>query len=234
LNIFNLSSREIGLLIYLAQQHAIDRTIEITTTEVAEVFNISQQSASRSLLQLESEGYIDWNSSPTGSKVRLLQKGVDTLHKLRFELERAIHPDLSSLVLTGIVFTGLGEGKYYMTKANYVSSFKSELGFVPYPGTLNIRISSDYIKNLDLIRGSFPKIIKGFEEEGRSFGDVLCYPVKIFNSDVKAAIIVPSRTHYGRNIAEIVSDVNIREKFGLRDGDKITVYYLLKDGTRSK
>ncbi|MCG3221891.1 MAG: hypothetical protein H7641_10975, partial [Candidatus Heimdallarchaeota archaeon] len=46
-NIYNLSSRELGLLIYLAQNRAIDKEIEVTTTQIAEFFSISQQTASR-------------------------------------------------------------------------------------------------------------------------------------------------------------------------------------------
>jgi len=227
-NIFHLSNREIGLLIYIAQKHAIDHKVEITTTEVAKVFNMSQQSASRYLLKLAAMDFILWESGPRGSNAQLTDKGIETLHNLRFELEKAIHPDKTELVLRGVVFTGFGEGKYYMSQPSYVKSFKKTLGFVPYPGTLNVRIDPNDVEKLDLIRGSFPKIITGFKEKGRSFGDVLCYSVKLFDSDEKAAIIVPRRTHYGKNIAEVVSDINIRGKFNLKDGDEIIIRYSLK------
>ena len=225
MNIFQLSSRDLGLLIYLAQNYAIDRMIEITTSNVAKYFSISQQSASRSLRQLSKREFIVWKSSPSGSRVQLTEDGIDLLHQLRFEVELAIHPDISSLSLKGIIFTGLGEGKYYMTREKYVNSFTEELGFKPYPGTLNLRLESEDTNQLDLIRGSFPIIIPGFEEEGRKFGDVLCYPVTIKDKDIKAAILIPSRTHYGRNIIEIVSNINLREYLKLDDGDELCVEY---------
>ena len=55
MDIYNLSSRELGLLIYLAQNRAIDKEIEVTTTQIAEFFSISQQTASRCLLKLKEE-----------------------------------------------------------------------------------------------------------------------------------------------------------------------------------
>ncbi len=226
-SIFQFSGRELALLIYLAQRFAMERSISITTSEIGSIFNISPQSASRDLQKLSSDGYIEWLPSPKGSTVKITQKGIAILHSLHFELERAMHPDRSSLVFSGAVFTGLGEGKYYVSKSNYLNSFKNKLGFEPFPGTLNLRLSPSDVAILDLIRGSFPKIVEGFKEEDRTFGDVLCYPVKIFDSEVNAAIIIPSRTHYSRNTVEIISDINLREKFNLEDGTIVSVRYML-------
>ncbi|MCG3215535.1 MAG: CTP-dependent riboflavin kinase [Candidatus Heimdallarchaeota archaeon] len=224
-NIFHLSSREVSLLIYLAQNRAIEKEIEITTTKLAEVFSISQQTASRCLLKLGEMGIITWKSSPKGSLVQLRPAGVSILHKFRFEIERALHPDLTSITIRGNVFSGLGEGKYYISRTLYMQSFVSKLGYKPYLGTLNLRIQTNDSDRLDLIRGSWPVIIPGFEEEGRRFGDVLCYPLTIPKIDAKIAGIIPRRTHYGPNILELISDVCLREVLELDDGDEVTVVF---------
>ena len=225
MDIYSLSSRELGLLIYLAQNRAIDKEIEVTTTQIAEFFSISQQTASRCLLKLKEEGILLWKSSPKGSLVQLTSKGNSILHQLRFELERALHPDLASIKIRGSVFSGLGEGKYYMSRDSYFKEITAKLGFKPYHGTLNLRINVNDIDRLDLIRGSWPIIIKGFEEEGRRFGDVLCYPLKIPKIDAKVAGIIPRRTHYGSNILELISDVYLREALNIEDGDEIIVEF---------
>lgn len=225
MDIYNLSSRELGLLIYLAQNRAIDKEIEVTTTQIAEFFSISQQTASRCLLKLKEEGIISWKSSPKGSLVQLTPTGNSILHQLRFELERALHPDLTSIKLRGVAFSGLGEGKYYISRASYFKEFISKLGFKPYHGTLNLRINTSDIDRLDLIRGSWPIIIKGFEEEGRQFGDVLCYPLKIPKITASVAGIIPRRTHYGSNILELISDVYLREILDIADGDEVVVEF---------
>ncbi len=225
MDIYSLSSRELGLLIYLAQNRAIDKEIEVTTTQIAEFFSISQQTASRCLLKLKEEGILLWKSSPKGSLVQLTPKGNSILHQLRFELERALHPDLTSIRIRGSVFSGLGEGKYYISRDSYFKEITTKLGFKPYHGTLNLRINVNDIDRLDLIRGSWPIIIKGFEEEGRRFGDVLCYPLKVPKIDAKVAGIIPQRTHYGSNILELISDVFLREALNIEDGDEVIVEF---------
>ncbi len=233
MNIFHLSSREVSLLIYLAQNRAIEKEIEITTTKLAEVFSISQQTASRCLIKLQEMQIITWKSSPKGSLVQLTPAGVSILHKFRFEIERALHPDLTSITLRGTVFSGLGEGRYYISRPLYMKSFQSNLGYKPYHGTLNLRIHPNDSDRLDLIRGSWPVIIPGFEEEGRRFGDVLCYPLSIPEIDAKIAGIIPRRTHYGTNILELISDVCLRDVLELKDNDEVTVVFSFDQKTGS-
>ncbi len=228
LDIFNLSSREIALLIFLAQNRAAEKEIEITTTQLANFFNISQQTASRCLLKLDEMKVVTWKSSPKGSLVKLKPAGIHILDQLRFELEKALHPDLTSITLKGTVFSGRGEGKYYVSQPVYMKSFRSQLGYEPFHGTLNIRISAHYIDYLDLIRGSWPIIIKGFESEERPFDDVLCYPLKVVGLDAKVAGIFPRRSHYGANVLELISKVNIREELNLENDDEVVIEFPLK------
>ncbi|MHA1199062.1 MAG: DUF120 domain-containing protein [Candidatus Heimdallarchaeaceae archaeon] len=234
MDIFKLSSREIALLIFLAQNRAAEKEIEITTTQLANFFNISQQTASRCLLKLDEMGVVTWKSSPKGSLVMLTQEGIHILDQLRFELEKALHPDLTSIELKGTVFAGRGEGKYYVSQTAYMKSFQSKLGYKPFHGTLNIRIGANYTDHLDLIRGSWPIIIPGFESEERPFDDVLCYPLKIVGLDAKVAGIFPRRSHYGANVLELISNVNIREELKLEDDDEILIEFPLKQKERSE
>lgn len=227
---YKLSSRDIGLLIYLGQRNAHSDEVSLTTSQVANFFSISQQSASRALNRLDSMGLILFNSSPTGSRVRLTELGTETLYQLRFALERAIRPDLSTLRITGISFDGLGEGGYYISQVPYFKAIKSKLGFTPYPGTLNLRVEDSDSEHLRLIRGSWPILLKGFEKDGRMFGDVLCYPVTICSGpDLSAAVVTPRRTHYGTDVVEVISDVYLRDALNLKTGDKLTLEFNLKE-----
>ncbi len=227
MDIFSLSSREISLLIYLAQNRAAEKEIEITTTQLANFFKISQQTASRCLLKLNEMRIVTWKSSPKGSLVMLTSQGTHILDQLRFELEKALHPDLTFIELKGTVFSGRGEGKYYVSRPAYMKSFQSQLGYKPYHGTLNVRIGNNYIDHLDLIRGSWPVIIPGFESEERPFDDVLCYPLKVIGLEDKVAGIIPRRTHYGANVLELISKVCIRDILNLADGDEIVIEFPL-------
>ena len=228
MDIFNLSSREIALLIFLAQNRAAEREIEITTTQLANFFNISQQTASRCFRKLDEMRIVTWKSSPKGSLVMLTPQGVHILDQLRFELEKALHPDLTSIELRGKVFSGRGEGKYYVSQPGYMKSFKIQLGFEPFPGTLNVRIGADYLDCLDLIRGSLPIIIEGFDSNERPFDAVLCYPLKVLGLNAKVAGIIPKSTHYGAGVLELISNINLREKLKLEDGDEVCVLFPLE------
>jgi riboflavin kinase len=236
LDIFNLSSREVALLIYLAQNRAAEKEIEITTTQLANFFKISQQTASRCLLKLNDKeifppkGLVIWKSSPKGSLVKLTSNGIHILDQLRFELEKALHPDLTSITLKGTIFKGRGEGRYYVSQPAYLKSFRRQLGYEPFHGTLNVRVHPNCTDNLDLIRGSWPIIIEGFESEERPFDDVLCYPLKIVGLDAKVAGIIPRRTHYSNNVLELISKVNIREKLNLKDDDELTIEFPFQQG----
>ncbi len=232
-NILDLSTknsifREIAILIYLAQRRASEIEIEVTTTQLANYFSISQQTASRCLQDLDKKKIVNWKSTPKGSLVKLTPTGISILEQLRFELEKALHPDLSFITLKGKIVTGTGQGKYYISRPSYLKSFKTKLGFTPYHGTLNVRIDTADKNRLDLIRGSWPTIITGFEGEEREFGDVLCYPLEVIRLDAKAAGIKPRRTHHGENILEIISDVCIRDKMNLEDGDEIIIKFSLE------
>jgi riboflavin kinase len=95
-------------------------------------------------IDLERKSWIQRNT-PDGSLIKIEEEGTKELQKLHSELkvlmEKSYPP---SVTLEGTVFTGLGEGAYYVTKEHYRQQIVEKLGFEPYPGTLNLKLSSDY------------------------------------------------------------------------------------------
>ena len=43
--------------------------------------------------------------------------------------------------IDGEVTTGLGKAAYFLSQEFYTNEFKKNLGFVPFPGTLNVIVS---------------------------------------------------------------------------------------------
>jgi len=208
---------------------AYKRTAKISTEYLAEKMEISQQTASRHLIELESKGWIQKTTTPEGSLIRIQEAGVMELQKLhstlRFLLEAAYPP---SVTMEGIVFTGLGEGAYYISKEYYRSQFVEKLGFDPYPGTLNLKITTDYDLKTRTELEAYPAIeIQGFKNEDRTFGTVKCYSAIISNK-AKGAVIFALRSHYDKSVLEIVSPVNLRKNLNLKDGQKVKVEILTK------
>ncbi len=212
----------------LAELGASSRTVKVSTEYLAEKLGASQQTASRHLISLEKMGWIKRTITPEGCLTRITSQGVAELKKLYSELrlifESAYPP---SITLEGALFTGLGEGAYYVTKEGYRKQFMEKLGFDPYPGTLNLKLTSEYdIKSLSELE-AYPAIeLEGFEDESRTFGPVKCYPA-IINNKAKGAAIHALRSHYGSSVLEIISPHYLRSLLKLKDGHKVKVEILI-------
>lgn len=185
---------------------------------------ISQQTASRYLIELERAGWIQRTVTPEGSLIKIEHAGAAELQKLyaslRFLVEAAYPP---SVTFEGTVFTGLGEGAYYIAKEFYRKQFIEKLGFDPYPGTLNLKLTSDYDLKTRTELEAYPAIeIQGFKNEDRTFGLVKCYPATIENK-VRGALIFALRSHYDASVVEIIAPVCLRKQLNLKDGHKVKV-----------
>ena len=44
---------------------------------------------------------------------------------------------------------------------------------------------------------------------------------------VDGAVIMPKRTHYSKDVLEVIAPVSLRERLGLKDGDEVEVEVLL-------
>jgi riboflavin kinase len=214
--------RHLFTLLKLAEMGAHKRTAKISTEFLAQKMEISQQTASRYLIELETEGWIQKTTTPEGSLIRISEAGIQELQKLytnlRLLIEAAYPP---SITLEGAVFTGLGEGAYYITKEHYRKQFIEKLGFDPYPGTLNLKLTTEYDMKTRTELEAYPAVeIQGFKNEDRTFGLVKCYPAKIDNK-IKGALILALRSHYDRSVLELIAPVNLRKHLNLKDGNKV-------------
>lgn len=216
--------QNIYTLIKLAEMGAHKRTAKTSTEYLAEKLGISQQTASRHLIELERKGWIQRTVTPEGSLVKITDAGIGELQKLhvnlRFLLEAAYPP---SITLEGTVFTGLGEGAYYILKEPYRKQFIEKLGFDPYPGTLNLKLTTEYDQKARAELEAYPAIeIQGFRNEDRTFGLVKCYPAKIDNK-IKGALVFALRSHYDKSVLEVIAPVYLRKQLNLKDGHKVKV-----------
>jgi riboflavin kinase len=219
--------RQIFTLLKLAEMGAHRRTAKISTEYLAERLEASQQTASRYLIELDKNGWIKRTITPEGCLIKITDAGVKELKKLysnlRFLMEAAYPP---SITLEGIVFTGLGEGAYYISKERYRKQFIEKLGFEPYPGTLNLKLTTDYDVKTRSELEAYPAIeIEGFRNEDRTFGPVKCYPTTIENK-VKGALILALRSHYDVSVIEVIAPVFLRKHLKLKDGHKVKVEVL--------
>jgi len=203
---------------------ATRRTVKVSTEYLAEKMGLSQQTASRHLIQLEKLGWIKRAITPEGCLIGVTEAGEDKLKSLYGGLHQvfeATYPP--SVTIEGVLFSGLGEGAYYISKDGYRKQFIEKLGFDPYPGTLNLKLVTDYDLKTRAEVENYPGIeLDAFKNETRSFGGVKCYPTIISNK-VKGAVVFAMRTHYNSSVIEIIAPTFLRGNLKLKDGNKVKI-----------
>jgi riboflavin kinase len=208
-------------LYVLAQEGAIHRKISLTTGELGHLLNISQQTASRRVALCVKQGYLTRIHTATGMHLQLTKLAQRELTDVFNGLEIAFAPPEEEILIRGNVVLGLGEGAYYVDL--YSLRFREALGFTPFSGTLNVRVGDDEsFKAIARMKHTPPLIVRGFSHEGRTFGDVICYRVKV-NQKVEGAIVIAQRTHHGENVLEIIAPVNLRKILRLQNNDPVTL-----------
>lgn len=215
-----LKTSQIEVLIQLAKEGAQRRAVRISLDWLASRLGASRQTAARRLAELESQGLIERDVEPSGQKVRITPSGLAALRAFHQELGSVIKPTQHPMVLSGRIVTGVGEGSYYMGQAHYIKQFEKEAGFIPYPGTLDIKLDKDSIALKEVIARLPSKEVPGFKTKERAFGPVRFFPAKLKN--LKVALILPLRSHYTDTI-ELIAPQNLRESLGLKDGDMVHV-----------
>ncbi|MCW4021044.1 MAG: CTP-dependent riboflavin kinase [Candidatus Bathyarchaeota archaeon] len=208
----------------LAEMGARNRTIKTSTKFLAEKLGLSQQTVSRRLIELERKGWIQRTSTRDGSLIRISESGDTQLRKVRcglntvFEEKRPL-----SVTIEGVVFSGLREGAYYVTRDPYRRQFIEKLGFDPYPGTLNLKINSEYDARIREELETYPGIeITGFQNKDRTYGSVKCFRAAINNKE-KGAVVLALRTHYDSSVIEVIAPFFLRGRLKLKDGNKVKV-----------
>jgi len=218
-----LELKNFEVLFNLMLLGAKDRFVTVKTNELAEILGKSQQSASLYLSKLEKEGYIQRVIEREGTSVKLTQKGVDLLVTVYLLLRNELEESPTTINMEGKVFSGLGEGAYYMSLQGYREQFVKKLGFDPYPGTLNVRLDSRYVKEREKLNEyrNFGIKIEGFSNGVRTYGSLWCFHA--FVEGIRGAVVIIERTHYDIDVVEIISQYNLRKELNLKDGDRVKI-----------
>ena len=206
------------LLVVLASQAGLHGHVKTSTAKLALLLGSSQQTISRKLRDLKKFGLIDLTAEPSGCLISLTKEGAEYLRDEFLVLKRLFETKKKQKVV-GEVKGGIGEGKYYVSRPFYLSQFKKLLGFKPFFGTLNLVVDPE---KLDSFIFGLPVInIPGFKTEERTFGRIHAYKVVVEGKQV-GAMIFPERTTHPRNEVELIASINLRKKFKLKEGDKVS------------
>jgi riboflavin kinase len=118
------------------------------------------------------------------------------------------------------VFSGKKEGEFFVSI--YAKNFEIALGFIPYPGTLNAKLLSNFEEFDQCILKTKSIVVDPPKIPGMKLGKVIAYPIFLFNS-IKAYVVRPEITIYRKDIVEIISDKKLRDELNLVDGSIIDI-----------
>ena len=117
--------------------------------------------------------------------------------------------------MQGKVISGLGRAGYFLGREDYSRQFREKLGFIPFPGTLNVLLDQPF-------PASAPSVtILGFYEKEKSFGACQCYRIRINGLD--AVAIRPEKSSHPPELIEVIAPLNLRRALNLKDGDTVEV-----------
>jgi riboflavin kinase, archaea type len=218
-----LKIQHILTLLYLLSKGAKHNFITITTSTLGKNIKKSQQSASQHLLDLEKNQFIERILSGKNTSIKVTPKGFSEMVKLSGILKQSLESSPSYVELKGTLVSGMGEGAYYMSLKGYTRQFKSKLGYIPFPGTLNVRLDKkiyqETIKQFENIDGT---TITSFSDGKRTYGWVKCFHAKL-NKSINCELIILERTHHDNSIIELISKVCIRKSGNLKNGSQVTI-----------
>jgi len=203
------------LVIFLLQGGAGLRPCRVSTVELAEELDVSQQTASRWLSELAEEGMAE----RTHAGIRLTPRGMARCRAL-FAALKAVFEGRKRMSLEGFVSKGVGDGKYYLSMPEYKRQVREKLGFTPFPGTLNLSLA-EHGKKAALLESRGIEL-EGFFKAGRMRGAAKCFRC-VVNRKERGAVIIPMRSHYGTDVIEVIAPVSLRKRLGLKNGSRVSV-----------
>ena len=204
--------------------------MHISSISLSKQLDVSQQSASRYLIELVEKGYLERKLAHGGQVVTIMNKGISILRRESSEYG-LIFGSQREIEMEGALETGLGEGGYYISKRGYMEQFEKKLGWRPFEGTFNLRLEENEVPKIEAMKAAEGILIEGFEQEGRTFGKAWLFKCVLINGSKKVekcAVISPKRTHY-RRVIEVISPLYLRDELKAEDGESFVVRIDLGD-----
>ncbi len=210
---------DLALLKFLATQGGSTEFVYFSSRELGRALGVPQQTGSARILAALEQAHLTRRMAGRKQGLRLTDAGATVLRGEYADYQR-IFEDKGSIRLHGKIRSGLGEGGYYISQPEYSRQFKEQLGYTPYPGTLNIGLDATETARYERLGANPGLPIGGFARDGRTFGGARCFRADLQGESV--AIIMPDRTHHA-NTLELLSPHYLRDRLTLKDGDKVEV-----------
>jgi riboflavin kinase len=128
---------------------------------------------------------------------------------------------LHIIKFVGTVSTGQGKGKIFVELPWVMRQLEELTGFTPYPGTLNLRLTSEGTQHRVLLTPENGVMVKP---------ENVCLPGYLYKAmifDTNCYVILPDVPNYPNDLLEIIAADNLRALLNVKNGDEITVMVML-------
>jgi len=122
--------------------------------------------------------------------------------------------------ITGVIETGSGKGSFFVGLDWVVSQFEKQMGFKPFPGTLNVRLNEADLAEAERF---FDKKDFALVPEDPTFCRAGVKRLTV--NGLPAIAVFPSedvRIH-DNHVIEIIAGCHIKDTLNLKDGDRVTI-----------
>jgi riboflavin kinase len=222
----DITYNELATLKQLALTGALEHEVSVTSSQLSDQLEMSNQTVSRRLQRLEDAGMITRQVRHDGQWAFITNEGEQLLQK-EHEEYKDLFNDEYEVDLEGVVSEGVGEGKHYISLSGYVEQFRNRLGYEPFPGTLNIELEEEAVLKRVRLENADSVEIDAWEEGERTYGSAVCHRATLETRAGQryepAHVLVPKRTHHQDNTLEIISEEKLRDVLDLDDEDPVTV-----------
>jgi CTP-dependent riboflavin kinase len=132
--------------------------------------------------------------------------------------------------LTGIIFSDLGQASSFMALDWVQDLLKQNLGYRPFPATLNVRPRSfEDAQVWQRIRTENAGVV--LSPANSNFCSARLYRVEIYGPQervvpgIAGAILLPEVKNYPKDKIELVAAVRLKDQLGLEDGDQLILEF---------
>ena len=217
---------ELATLKELATRGALTEEITVSCPELADRFEVSKQTMARRLRRLLDTDHIERELSKDGQLVVVTDRGRSAL-RAEFEAYRRLFDQPETVELRGTVVDGLGEGRHYIGLPGYWDQFREQLGYAPFPGTLNVALDGESAEKASMLEEFDTICIDPWEDGGQTYGGATCLPVQLESSSGDryndAHAILPNRTDHENQLELIAPDV-LRDRLNLESDHRVSIH----------
>ena len=124
---------------------------------------------------------------------------------------------MPQITFKGTVFSSNGQGGKFISLPWVKRQIREKLGFTPYSGTLNIRLTKEGLKQKKLLKKA-----EKFEispEKGYCTGIL----IEAHLEGLKCGIVLPQIPDYPQDVLEVIAAWNLRKRFRIQDGSEVCV-----------